>query len=33
MPTMLWLEKDDNFYLEAGADVLEVLFCRAPAGE
>jgi hypothetical protein len=31
--SMLWLEKDDTFYLEAGMDGLEVLLCRAPASE
>ena len=31
--SMLWLEKDESFYLEAGADGLEVLLCRAPASE
>jgi len=31
--SVLWLEKGDTFYLEAGADGLEVLLCRAPAGE
>lgn len=30
--SMLWLEKGDIFYLEAGTDGLEVLLCRAPAG-
>lgn len=30
---VLWLEKNDVFFLEAGADGLEVLLCRAPAGE
>lgn len=30
---VLWLEKSDMFFLEAGADGLEVLLCRAPAGE
>jgi len=29
--SMLWLEQNDTFYLEAGADGLEVLLCRAPA--
>jgi len=31
--SMLWLEKDDTFYLEADADGLEVLLCHAPASE
>jgi len=31
--SMLWLEKDDIFYLEAGADGLEVLLCHAPGNE
>lgn len=31
--SVLWLEKEDAFYFEAGADGLEVLLCRAPAGE
>lgn len=31
--SVLWLEKGDTFYLEAGADGLEVLLCHAPAGE
>ena len=31
--SMLWLEQNDTFYLEAGADGLEVLLCRAPASE
>lgn len=31
--SVIWLEKADTFYLEAGADSLEVLLCRAPAGE
>ena len=31
--SVLWLEKDDTFYLEANADGLEVLLCRAPASE
>jgi len=30
--SVLWLEKDDMFLLEASADGLEVLLCRAPAG-
>lgn len=28
--SMLWIETDDTFTLEAGADGLEVLVCRAP---
>jgi len=31
--SMLWLEKDDIFYLEAGTDGLEVLLCHAPGNE
>ena len=31
--SILWLEKSDMFFLEAGANGLEVLLCRAPAGE
>jgi quercetin dioxygenase-like cupin family protein len=31
--SVLWLEKSDSFYLEAGADGLEVLLCHAPASE
>jgi quercetin dioxygenase-like cupin family protein len=31
--SVLWLEKSDTFYLEAGANGLEVLLCRAPAGD
>ena len=31
--SMLWLERADTFYLEAGMNRLEVLLCRAPAGE
>jgi hypothetical protein len=31
--SVLWLETGDTFYLEAGSDVLEVLFCQAPATE
>jgi quercetin dioxygenase-like cupin family protein len=31
--SVLWLEKGDTFYLEAGADGLEVLLCHAPASE
>lgn len=31
--SVLWLEKDDTFRFEASVDGLEVLLCRAPAGE
>jgi len=31
--SMLWLEKGDTFYMEAGADGLEVLLCHAPGNE
>jgi quercetin dioxygenase-like cupin family protein len=31
--SVLWLETGDTFYLEAGSDSLEVLFCQAPATE
>jgi mannose-6-phosphate isomerase-like protein (cupin superfamily) len=31
--SVLWLEKSDTFYLEAGSEELEVLFCQAPASE
>ena len=31
--SVLWLAREEKFYLEAGAGGLEVLFCRAPAGE
>ena len=31
--SMLWLEKDDPFYLEADTDGLEVLLCHAPGNE
>ncbi len=31
--SVLWLEKDDTFYLEARADGLEILLCHAPARE
>jgi quercetin dioxygenase-like cupin family protein len=31
--SVLWLEKGDVFYFEAGADGLEVLLCHAPVGE
>jgi len=30
---VLWLEAGDGFYLEAGSDGLEILFCQAPATE
>ena len=29
--SMLWIESDDMFTLEAGAEGLEVLVCKAPA--
>jgi mannose-6-phosphate isomerase-like protein (cupin superfamily) len=29
--SMLWIESGDTFTLEAGAEGLEVLLCRAPA--
>jgi quercetin dioxygenase-like cupin family protein len=29
--SVLWLETEDTFYLEAGSDSLEVLLCQAPA--
>ena len=29
--SMLWIESGDTFTLEAGADGVEVLVCRAPA--
>lgn len=29
--SMLWIESGDTFTLEAGADGLEVLVCKAPA--
>ena len=29
--SMLWIESGDTFTLEAGAEQLEVLVCRAPA--
>jgi quercetin dioxygenase-like cupin family protein len=29
--SVLWLERADVFYLEAGAEGLEVLLCHAPA--
>ena len=28
----LWVERDEQFFLAAGSDGLEVLLCRAPAG-
>jgi Pirin C-terminal cupin domain. len=31
--SMLWLEKDEALYLEAGTDGLEVLLCHAPGNE
>jgi len=31
--SVLWLERGDTFYLEAGADGLEILLCHAPATE
>ena len=31
--SMLWLETGDTFYLEAGANGLEVLLCHAPGNE
>ncbi len=31
--SMLWLEADETFYLEADADGLEVLLCHAPGNE
>jgi quercetin dioxygenase-like cupin family protein len=31
--SVLWLEKEDTFYLEAGSDGLEILLCHAPAGD
>jgi len=31
--SMLWLGKDDSFYLQAGADGLEILLCQAPGNE
>lgn len=31
--SVLWLEKEDTFYLEAGSDRLEILLCHAPAGD
>ena len=29
--SVLWLEEGDTFYLVAGSDGLDVLFCQAPA--
>lgn len=31
--SVLWLEKEDTFYMEAGFEGLEVLLCQAPANE
>ena len=31
--SVLWLEREDTFLLEAGSDGLEVLLCHAPASE
>jgi quercetin dioxygenase-like cupin family protein len=31
--SILWIETSDSYFLEAGAEQLEVLVCRAPAGE
>lgn len=31
--SVLWLEKEDTFYLEAGSNGLDVLLCHAPASE
>ena len=31
--SVLWLEKADTFYLEAGTDGIEILLCHAPASE
>lgn len=31
--SVLWLEREDAFYIEAGFDGLEVLLCEAPANE
>ncbi len=31
--SILWLEPGDSYSLEAGAETLDVLVCRAPAGE
>lgn len=31
--SVLWLAKQDTFFIQAGLEGLEVLLCRAPAGE
>lgn len=31
--SVLWLEKSDEFYFEAGTDGLEVLLCHAPVSK
>jgi quercetin dioxygenase-like cupin family protein len=31
--SVLWLEREDTFYMEAGFEGLEVLLCQAPATE
>ena len=31
--SVLWLERAEQFYLEAGAAGLDLLLCHAPAGE
>ena len=31
--SVLWLEKEDMFYMEAGFEGLEILLCQAPATE
>ena len=31
--SVLWIENEDTFYLEASSDELEVLLCHAPANE
>lgn len=31
--SVLWLEKEDSFYLEASGEGLELLLCQAPARE
>jgi len=31
--SVLWIESGDGFWLEAPTEELEVLICRAPAGE
>lgn len=31
--SVLWLEKEDTFFIEAGFDGLEILLCQAPASE